>query len=64
MELSNSMVRAAVNKAVEAGLLARNAAQNAYDWEIMRAILMAALGAQPACEQPADLESLHKIEFW
>jgi hypothetical protein len=40
---TNAMVRAAVTQAVEAGLLARNAAQNEYDWELMRSILQAAL---------------------
>jgi hypothetical protein len=43
MELTNAMVRAAVGQAVEVGLLPRNAAQNAHDWEIMRGILLAAL---------------------
>ncbi|HEV2610396.1 MAG TPA: hypothetical protein VGU61_09030 [Noviherbaspirillum sp.] len=45
MEPTNSMVRAAVRKAVESGLLARNAAQNEYDWEVMRGILRAAFEA-------------------
>jgi hypothetical protein len=45
MEPTNAMVRAAVRKAVESGLLARNAAQNEYDWDVMRGILRAALEA-------------------
>lgn len=48
MEITNSMVRAAVNKAVEAGLLPRNGAQNEYDWEVMRSILAAALQTRQA----------------
>jgi len=43
MEPTNAMVRAAIGKAVDTGLLARHAAQNEYDWEVMRAILRAAL---------------------
>ncbi len=45
MEPTNAMVRAAVRKAVESGLLARNAAQNEYDWDVMRGILRAAFEA-------------------
>lgn len=64
MELTNSMIRAAVNKAVESGLLARNAAQNAYDWEIMRGILSAALDASPSRHEPALTDAGNKLAFW
>jgi|GEM_PF-2760028 len=54
MELTNSMIRAAVNKAVESGLLARNAAQNAYDWEVMRGIVAAALSVSHSASHGAS----------
>jgi len=54
MELTNAMIRAAVNKAVESGLLARNAAQNAYDWELMRGIVAAALSVSHSASSFRD----------
>jgi hypothetical protein len=46
MELTNSMVRAAIKQAVELGLLPRNGAQNEYDWNLMKQVVSAALTAQ------------------
>ncbi len=56
MELSNSMVRAAVNKAVEAGLLSRNGAQNEHDWEVMKSILESAFTAK---SDQSDLRAIN-----
>ena len=50
MEPTNSMVRAAIRQAVELGLLARNGAQNEYDWNLMKQVLGAALTAQPKAQ--------------
>lgn len=36
MEPTNSMVRAAIQQAVELGLLPRHGAQNEYDWALMK----------------------------
>ena len=53
MELTNAMVRASVNKAVELGLLTRNAAQNEYDWDLIGRIVGAALAVNAkACSTP------------
>jgi hypothetical protein len=46
MELTNSMVRAAIKQAVEVGLLPRHGAQNEYDWNLMKQVVGAALTAQ------------------
>lgn len=46
MEPTNSMVRAAIQQAVELGLLPRHGAQNEYDWSLMKKVLGAALTAQ------------------
>ncbi len=46
MQPTNAMIHAAVAQAVEAGLLARNATQNEYDWKIMQGIIQAALCAE------------------
>jgi hypothetical protein len=65
MEPTNSMVRAAIRQAVELGLLARNGAQNEYDWNLMKQVLGAALTAQPISQdnEPAPRRK-EVLETW
>lgn len=58
MNITNEMLQAAMKKAVEAGLLPRNAyRENMSDnQELIRFILKAALDASPARKQPAGQE--------
>lgn len=65
MEPTNSMVRAAICEAVELGLLARNGAQNEYDWNLMKKVVGAALTAQPRSQddEPVPLRKA-ALEAW
>jgi hypothetical protein len=64
MEVTNAMVRAAIRKAVESGILPRNAAQNEYDWEIMRGILSAALRQEVSGADAPVLLRERKLDGW
>jgi hypothetical protein len=64
MEISNSMVREAVKKAVETGLLPRNSAQNEYDWEIMRAIIHAAVNTNKTRIDRPAISRERVLENW
>lgn len=63
MEPTNSMVRAAIQQAVELGLLPRDGAQNEYDWSLMKKVLGAALTAQGKADKlpPPQMKELLEI---
>jgi hypothetical protein len=64
MEPTNSMVRAAIQQAVELGLLPRHGAQNEYDWSVMKKVLGAALTAQGKVDEWPDPQTKELLELW
>lgn len=64
MQPTNAMVRAAVAQAVEAGLLARNAAQNETDWEIIRSIIQAAFFAEQNAVRAVKRKVIAELGPW
>lgn len=56
MELTNAMLQAAIDKAVEAGLLPKYVRkdESAFDREVMRLVLQAALQAEASAESSSD----------
>ena len=64
MEPTNSMVRAAIQQAVELGLLPRHGAQNEYDWSLMKKVLGAALTAQGKIDNLPPPQRKEALEVW
>lgn len=64
MEPTNSMVRAAIQQAVELGLLLRHGAQNEYDWSLMKKVLDAALTAQGKADKVSPPQTKELLEIW
>lgn len=64
MEPTNSMVRAAIQQAVELGLLPRHGAQNEYDWSLMKKVLGAALMAQGKLDDLPAPQPKELLETW
>ncbi len=64
MEPTNSMVRAAIQQAVELGLLPRHGAQNEYDWNLMKKVVGAALTAQGKVDELSAPQSKELLEVW
>lgn len=64
MEPTNSMVRAAIQQAVELGLLPRHGAQNEYDWSLMKQVLGAALTAQGKIDTAPVPQKKEVLEAW
>ncbi|MDQ9169537.1 hypothetical protein Q8A64_03835 [Oxalobacteraceae bacterium R-40] len=64
MEPTNSMVRAAIQQAVELGLLPRHGAQNEYDWALMKKVLGAALIAQGKPDSMPAPQKKELLEAW
>ena len=55
MNITNDMLKAAIEKAIEAGLLPKYAkkTESVAEREVMKAVLQAAFDARPACK-PED----------
>jgi hypothetical protein len=64
MEPTNSMVRAAIQQAVELGLLPRHGAQNEYDWNLMKQVLDAALTARGKVDDTPAPQQRKLLEVW
>ena len=64
MEPTNNMVRAAIQQAVELGLLPRHGAQNEYDWNLMKKVLGAALTAQGQADNTPAPQKEELLEVW